>query len=66
MKEILGWSAVGLLVSGVWVAIIWAIGKYSPSPWWGLLCLPFFATFPFWGWLDRRMEKYEDHPEGSY
>ena len=38
--DIIFWSIMGLLASGTWVAIIWAIGKYDPSPWWGFLCFP--------------------------
>lgn len=65
-NEIVLYSMIGLLSSAAWVAIIWAIGKYSPSPWWGLLCLPLLAAAPFVNWLCDRVEKYENQPEESY
>jgi len=60
------WSIIGLLISGMWVAIIWAIGKYSPSPWWGLLCFPVFIAIPLWGRLEECVLKEKDPFEETY
>lgn len=57
--NIITWLLFGLLVSAVWVGIIWAIGKYTPSPWWGLLCLPALVSVPFVDWLFSCIEKKE-------
>ena len=59
--DIIFWSVVGLLASGAWIAIIWAVGKYDPSPWWGFLCLPIVALAP----LFRRISSSETGGESG-
>lgn len=49
--EILSYALIGLVVSGAWVGIIWALGEYTPSPWWGILCLPVLLSVPFLKWV---------------